>query len=130
MSGATLFEIHAKKLLSLEQEFGAPVPWYIMTSAVNDAPTRAFFIENDYFGLNPDTVMFFQQGMYPALTPEGELILDRPDHIFMSPDGHGGLLTALERNGMFEDMAKLTDHSIPVNSLQDAVCIRFLRLML
>ena len=104
VSGAPLFEIHAKKLLSLEKEFGAPVPWYVMTSEVNDAPTRAFFEANEYFGLSADNVMFFQQGMYPALTQDGQLILDRPDHIFMSPDGHGGLLTALKKNGMFDDM--------------------------
>jgi len=44
--------------------------------------------------------------MWPALTPEGKIILDAPDHIFMSPDGHGGMLSALERNGCLADMQK------------------------
>jgi UDP-N-acetylglucosamine/UDP-N-acetylgalactosamine diphosphorylase len=32
--------------------------------------------------------------------------MDRPDHIFMSPDGHGGTLSALALRGMIDDMQK------------------------
>ena len=48
LSEATLFEIHARKILNLEQRTGADVPFYIMTSDVNDTATRAFFEENDW----------------------------------------------------------------------------------
>jgi len=106
VSGASLFEIHAHKILALEQRHDARIPFYIMTSQVNDAPTRAFFEANGYFGLSADRVKFFVQGMWPALSPEGEIVLDRPDHIFMSPDVHGGTLSALRANGMLEDMAR------------------------
>ena len=75
-----------------------------MTSQLNDAPTRAFFAENDNFGLDADRVLFFTQRMWPALTGEGKLILDSPSHIFVSPDGHGGTITALQQTGMFDDM--------------------------
>ncbi|MBT3190952.1 MAG: UDPGP type 1 family protein [Verrucomicrobia bacterium] len=104
ISGASLFEIHARKVLALEQKFGAEIPFYIMTSQVNDAPTRAFFAENDNFDLAADRVLFFTQGMWPALDGDGKLMLDSPSHIFMSPDGHGGTLTALQQRGMFDDM--------------------------
>ncbi len=105
VSDASLFEIHAHKILALEKRYDTEMPFYIMTSQVNDAPTRAFFEENDHFGLAPDRVKFFTQGMWPALSPEGKLMMDRPDHLFMSPDGHGGTLTALKVNGMLDDMA-------------------------
>jgi UDP-N-acetylglucosamine/UDP-N-acetylgalactosamine diphosphorylase len=37
---------------------------------------------------------------------EGKVILDSPGHVFMSPDGHGGLLAALKRSGALADMKK------------------------
>ena len=104
ISDASLFEIHSRKILALERKYNAEIPFYIMTSQVNDVPTRAFFAENDNFGLSEDRVLFFTQGMWPALTAEGKLILDSPSNIFMSPDGHGGTISALQQNGMFTDM--------------------------
>ena len=104
ISGATLFEIHAHKILALEKKHDAEIPFYIMTSETNDAATRAFFKENDFFGLSPDRVYFFVQGMWPALWEDGKLVMDRPDHIFGSPDGHGGTLRALKVNGMLDNM--------------------------
>lgn len=101
-----LFWFHARKILGLDLTYGTHVPFYIMTSETNDAATRAHFEENDYFGLPREDVFFFVQGMWPALDPEGKIILDRPDHIFMSPDGHGGTLAALERSGALADMGR------------------------
>ena len=104
ISNNSLFAIHAHKIAALERKYNTKVPFYIMTSQVNDAATRAFFEENHYFGLKRERVMFFTQGMWPALTPDGKIILDRKDHIFMSPDGHGGLLSALDARGVITDM--------------------------
>jgi UDP-N-acetylglucosamine/UDP-N-acetylgalactosamine diphosphorylase len=104
LSDASLFEIHARKLLAFERRYDAEIPFYIMTSQVNDAATRAFFEQHDYFGLERSRVRFFSQGMWPALEADGKIILDAPGHIFMSPDGHGGVLSALESHGQFEDM--------------------------
>lgn len=106
VSQASLFEIHARKILALQQKYGAPLPFYIMTSLDNDAPTRAFFEAHQWFGLNRDHVLFFSQGLWPAMTEAGQLVLERPDRIFMSPDGHGGLIRALAMRGMLEDMKR------------------------
>ena len=38
-----LFQVFAEQLLAHSRDAGKPIPWYIMTSDVNDAPTRAFF---------------------------------------------------------------------------------------
>jgi len=104
LSDAPLFQIHAHKILALEKKHDAAIPFYVMTSQANDAATRAFFDEHDYFGLARERVLFFAQGMWPALNPQGAIILDRPDHIFMSPDGHGGIVAALQKEGMLDDM--------------------------
>lgn len=112
VSGASLFEIHARKVLALERRYGAGVPFYIMTSQANDVPTRAFFEEHGYFGLSPERVLFFTQGMWPALDLEGRILLETPGRIFMSPDGHGGTITALRDRGMFDDMERRGLHSV------------------
>ena len=101
-----LFYFHSRKILGLNRRYQTRVPFYIMTSDVNDAATQAHFADNSYFGLNKEDVIFFQQGVWPALTPEGKIILDQPGHIFMSPDGHGGTISALEKNGCLADMQK------------------------
>lgn len=104
LSQASLFEIHAHKILALERRFRAQIPFYIMTSDANDRETREFFQAHRYFGLSPDRVHFFVQGMWPALWNDGRIILDRMDHIFLSPDGHGGTLSALKNSGKLQDM--------------------------
>ena len=106
LSGASLFEIHARKILAAERRSGCPLPFYIMTSHANDADTRRFFAERRFFGLDPARVMFFTQGMLPALWPDGRIVLESPSRIFLGPDGHGGLLDALRRTGMLDDMRR------------------------
>lgn len=104
VSDAPLFFFHARKLLALARRFGKPVPLYVMTSRTNDAATRAFFEENAFFGLPRGDVFFFSQAMWPALDPDGRIVLDAPGRVFLGPDGHGGMLAALERSGALADM--------------------------
>ena len=106
VTGASLFYFHARKILALTVRYAVRVPFYVMTSAANYDATVAHFEENDYFGLDPQDVIFFKQGMWPGMTPDGKIILDAPGHIFMSPDGHGGMISALKANGCFADMKK------------------------
>lgn len=105
VSGAPLFHFHARKILALERRFATRIPLYIMTSESNDADTRTFFRTHAFFGLSPERVHFFVQGMWPAMSADGRILLDRPDHLFMSPDGHGGTVSALRRTGMLDNMA-------------------------
>ncbi len=106
ITGEPLFYFHARKILARTIRYGATIPFYVMTSEANNEATVKCFEENDYFGLNPDDVFFFTQGMWPGMTADGKIILDNPGHIFMSPDGHGGLLAALKRSGALADMKK------------------------
>lgn len=102
----TLFQLHAEKLLALSQKYGTRIPWYIMTSETNHADTVRYFAENQFFGLAESDVFFFQQGMMPALDADGKIIMDEPGHVFTSPDGHGGTLTALAGSGALADMKR------------------------
>ena len=106
VTGNSLFYFHARQIVGLSKRYNVRVPFYIMTSEVNYAQTKEHFEANNYFGLNKDDVILFQQGVWPTLTQDGLLILDAPGHIFMSPDGHGGTIAALDKNGCLADMTK------------------------
>ena len=101
-----LFHFHARKVLAKTRRYGKSVPFYIMTSEANYDATVACFKENGWFGLDRKDIFFFKQGMWPGMTPDGKIILDGPGHVFMSPDGHGGLLAALKNSGALADMKK------------------------
>jgi UDP-N-acetylglucosamine/UDP-N-acetylgalactosamine diphosphorylase len=101
-----LFQLFAEFILSTNRRYGADLVWYIMTSPQNDAETRAFFESNHHFGMAADKVRLFQQGVMPAFSTDGKIILDQPHRIAFSPDGHGGSLLALKRSGVLAEMAQ------------------------
>lgn len=105
VSGATLFQILLEKVAAVERRYAQRPPLYLMTSPVTDAPTRKFLTEHDYFGLSVEDLFIFCQGTMPALDAStGRLLLATRGSLSLSPDGHGGLLTALARNGALADI--------------------------
>jgi len=106
VTNAVLFHFHVRKVLALGRRHSVILPLYIMVSRANHAATRACFAEHGWFGMKPADVHFFEQGMWPALDADGRIILDAPGHIFQSPDGHGGTLSALAASGALADMEK------------------------
>jgi UDP-N-acetylglucosamine/UDP-N-acetylgalactosamine diphosphorylase len=98
VSAASLFQIHAEKVVALGRRYGRPVPMYVMTSPENHEATVRFFAEHGQFGL--DRVRFFIQGQMPAVDRKtGKVLLDKKGRIALSPDGHGGTLSALAAPG-------------------------------
>lgn len=103
VAGTTLFAWHARRLLAARERYSAPIAWYVMTSATNDAATRRYFEEERYFGLEPEDVRFFVQAMLPALDGDGRILMAAPDELFLAPNGHGGTLAALAESGCLAD---------------------------
>jgi UDP-N-acetylglucosamine/UDP-N-acetylgalactosamine diphosphorylase len=101
-----LFAVFAEQLRVWGRDVGRSIPWYIMTSDINDAPTREFFAKNSFFGCEKKDVFFFQQGMMPAFAMNGEMLLAEKDSLALSPDGHGGSLRALNKSGAIADMRR------------------------
>ena len=102
----SLFQIFAESLLRNQAKYGCKFTWYIMTSKINDAATRAFFEENSYFGLEKEQVMMFKQGMLPAFGMDGKALLAAKDSLALSPNGHGGSFAAIRDSGALADMQK------------------------
>jgi UDP-N-acetylglucosamine/UDP-N-acetylgalactosamine diphosphorylase len=107
VKGKSLFNLFAEKILALEHKFQCKVPWFIMTSRENDGPTQEYFRDNAYFGLNPDRVYFFVQGMLPSVTTQGKFIIGQDGGLFMNPDGHGGTFNALRKSSSLSLMKDL-----------------------
>lgn len=105
VSGKPLFAIFAEQLLAAQRRYGVVIPWYIMTSPLNDAATRSFFLDNKCFGLHRSNIMMFPQGTMPSFDARtGMLMLAGPGELAENPDGHGGALAAMARSGALADM--------------------------
>ncbi|MFN9039649.1 MAG: UTP--glucose-1-phosphate uridylyltransferase, partial [Planctomyces sp.] len=101
VSHRTLCQIVAEQILARRRRHQADLPWCIMTSDATHQETIAFFQQQNFFGLSPDSIHFFQQGSLPAMdAATGQLLLAAPGQLALSPDGHGGLVTALAKAGL------------------------------
>lgn len=105
LTGRTLFAHHAAKIAAVRARYGCALPWYVMTSPQNDAATREVFERHGWFGLPRDSVRLFAQGTLPAVELHtGRILLEAPDRLALSPDGHGGVFPALRRTGLLDEM--------------------------
>ncbi len=99
---ASLFHVFAEKIRFAENEYQTTIPWVLMTSRINDQPTREFFHQHHYFGLKEDQVFFAVQGMMAAVDHVGRLILADKGELALNPDGHGGAFRCLYLSGALE----------------------------
>ncbi|KAJ8985969.1 hypothetical protein NQ317_010727 [Molorchus minor] len=114
-SGKTLFQIHAERIRSVirlakeSTNKTGRVCWYIMTSQATHHETDKYLKKNNFFGLNKEDVVLFQQGLLPCFTFEGKIILERKDSVALAPDGNGGIYMALKKNKIVQDMTRRGD---------------------
>ncbi|XP_050232094.1 UDP-N-acetylglucosamine diphosphorylase 1-like [Mercurialis annua] len=114
-SGKSLFQLQAERILCVQRLAAqaasegsggtASIHWYIMTSPFTDEATRKYFESHKFFGLDSDQVTFFQQGTIPSVSKDGRFIMETPYKVAKSPDGNGGVYTALKYSKLLEDMA-------------------------
>ncbi|MGE3165050.1 MAG: UTP--glucose-1-phosphate uridylyltransferase [Planctomycetota bacterium] len=91
ITGRTLFHGFADQILAMQRRVRRSIPWLIMTSRSNHEATRSYFQEHAYFGLNPSSVSFHEQGMLPVVDRRrGRMLLRDRHEIALSPNGHGG----------------------------------------
>jgi UDP-N-acetylglucosamine/UDP-N-acetylgalactosamine diphosphorylase len=106
VSGRTLFQFFADRLLAVNEKYGCRIPLYIMTSDATDQQTREYFAANNNLGVPDEDLSIFKQGVMPAVdSVTGELLLQSPSSLALSPDGHGGTVSALDRCGCLTDAA-------------------------
>ncbi len=100
----SIFQIATEHLLNAYKKYGIYINWYIMTSEDNDAVTRAFFEENNYFGYSKGHIKFFKQGELPLLGLDGKILLRNKHQVYKAANGNGGIFKALEDNGIITEL--------------------------
>lgn len=107
VSNKSLYQLLAEQVVALQQRSKAIIPYYVMTSRATHDETTQFFREHDWFGLNQNQVQFFEQGQMPAVDEKtGRVLLAAHDSVVFSPDGHGGLLEAMQNAKLFDDLRR------------------------
>ncbi|MDR1957529.1 MAG: UTP--glucose-1-phosphate uridylyltransferase [Planctomycetaceae bacterium] len=103
----TLFQIHLEKIAARAKKYGKPFPLCVMTSPVTHQETVDFLEKHNRFGFPEDDLYIFPQGVMPAVSlADGKVLLSSPGEIAFTPDGHGGMLTAIENSGTLDRLAK------------------------
>ncbi|KAG0059830.1 UDP-N-acetylglucosamine pyrophosphorylase [Linnemannia elongata] len=135
-SHKTLFQIHAERIKRLQTlarihqatKIGRPlddilmpiITWCIMTSGATHERTETFLKQHAYFGLLPENIIVFQQGVIPSFDLEGKFLLSAKGQIATSPNGNGGIFWALHTEGVLEALQKrgiLYTHSYSVDNI-------------
>ncbi|HTQ39455.1 MAG TPA: UTP--glucose-1-phosphate uridylyltransferase [Pirellulales bacterium] len=107
VSNASLFQILFEKLLAVSRRFGATIPLYVMTSDATHVETEDYLKAKNYFGLPASEVRLFCQGVMPAVdAATGRILLSAKGHVALNPDGHGGMLAALDRTAGLADIER------------------------
>lgn len=102
----SIFECLFRNLMDVTEQAGVPVPLFIMTSEANDAETRAFLEEHQFFGYPRESIHFFIQEMAPVLDEDGKILLASAGKIAVSPNGNGGWFSSMQRAGLLEVLLK------------------------
>lgn len=96
----SIFELQMNNVKSVVKACGTPFHLFIMTSDVNDAATRTFFENNDYFGYDKEKIHFYVQLKAPTCSFDGKIYLEDKYKISASPNGNGGWYSSLVESGL------------------------------
>ncbi len=103
VSNRSLFAMHADSLRGAMRRYSVSIPLYVMTSPATDLQTREYFNKHHSLGLKKGELVVFCQGTMPAINAStGKVLMASPSNIALSPDGHGGIVSALDRQGILK----------------------------
>lgn len=103
VSGRTLFQVIVDRLKAVGRRYQTEIPLYIMTSPATHPETVEYFASHDNLGLADGQLSFFCQDTMPAVDAETKQLLMSEKHsLFLSPNGHGGMLAALAKSGCLD----------------------------
>lgn len=92
-SQKSLFQMQGERILKVQQlaekysggKEKVVVPWYVMTSGPTRKPTEDYFQAHNYFGLEKENVIIFEQGVLPCISNEGKILMEsksKVHHVF------------------------------------------------
>jgi UDP-N-acetylglucosamine/UDP-N-acetylgalactosamine diphosphorylase len=100
VTGRSLFQLQAEKIIALRRRFDAHLRWFVMTSpSVHTATLAAFERE----GIVREAE-FIQQASLPVVGNDLQPIYSAEGQPLMAPTGHGGMFQALVTNRLIEEL--------------------------
>ena len=103
VSNRSLFAMHADSLRGAMRRYEKSIPLYVMTSPATDSATRQYFEGHHHLGLKPEGLVVFCQGTMPAVdATTGKILMESKSQIALSPDGHGGIVASLDKQGILK----------------------------
>lgn len=97
-----IFQRLIENLMDVVRQAGVWIPLYVMTSDKNHEATTSFFREKNYFGYDPDHVIFFMQDMAPASDYNGKVYMEEKYKMSTSPNGNGGWFRSMMKSGVVD----------------------------
>jgi UDP-N-acetylglucosamine/UDP-N-acetylgalactosamine diphosphorylase len=91
----SIFECQMNTIKKVAKKAGVTFPLFVMTSTVNDATTRKYFAEHNYFDYPAEEVFFFVQKNGPVIGEDGKVLLAEKGKVATSPNGNGGWYVSL-----------------------------------
>lgn len=96
----SIFACQMENIKAVADKAGYDFRLFVMTSAINDADTRAFFGAHDYFGYDKRRIEFFVQDLTPACDLNGKALLSQKHMPALVPNGNGGWYSSLIKSGL------------------------------
>ena len=100
----SLFQIMCEDIKMANEKFNVTIPWYIMTSEENDAKTKAFFEENNFWDYPKNCVKFFTQGKLPIISVDKKLILQDLYSVKEASNGNGDVFISMKKHGILDEL--------------------------
>jgi len=122
ISRRSLFQLHTEKLIALERRMARRLPFLIMTNEANHTATVDFFAKHHFFGKRAEDFFFFSQASLPTFDHQAKLLMSSVSSLALSPDGHGGLLTALQQNHLLETLHSAGVELLYYFQVDNALC--------
>lgn len=97
-----IFQRLIENLMDVVRQAGVWVPLYVMTSDKNHEATTSFFREKNYFGYDPDHILFFMQDMAPASDYNGKVYMEEKYKMSTSPNGNAGWFRSMMKSGVVD----------------------------
>ncbi|CAM6009300.1 unnamed protein product [Sphagnum balticum] len=114
---------HPTKAKVMGTEVKLQIPWIVMTSDATDLPTRTFFEEKHFFGLDKSQVWFMKQTSLPCVELEKghAILMDNPWKVALAPAGNGSVFSDLAAAGIVERLADQGIQYVQVYAVDNAL---------
>jgi len=110
----SFLQLKLEQIQRINEEYEVSIPIYIMNSFATEVETIEYLKKNNFFGVDPASVHFFNQFIFKRLKPDGTEYTVDPDksHERYYGPGHGDFVHAFKESGFLDDFIKSGGHHL------------------